>query len=824
MKKNSFRKYFKLLFLSIQPIVILPFAISLNEIVNNNKIEKKENNEVINNKNYQTDFEITPVYKSGKDKMVWLFYGEGYTKDQQSIFLNKVKGIVENIFNVKPFDEFTNLINIYAVNVISDNEWIVGDNHKKTYFGSYVNSASRVINLNYFGSLRLEILRNQIIENYLDPGAVIMENTILANSDSYYAGTNFQWYSVLTTQGVSLETLANGVIHEAAHGFASLTDEYIINSSSFLFGPNRSITNDLKEVPWNKFVGYKNVGAYKVDNSYIPVPFGQCIMSNHIYGKFCPVCEYEVHKNLNMMANNYEKYFIAKPELTVRYNSNLNINTIKLTTMFKNYTNENKKIKIVFKNKDNLFDEKIFDINSNKLEQLSYEKQLTGFNSQDSNDLIAEFIDLNTNKIFEKVGLNSDTKYFDININFKIIDKNEYIPNLGNTKIKIKEGDDYILDAPNFEGYEFVKSSENKNLSNVNSNKTIDYFYKPIDKKDVVLVLKDDKGKEVIRKKSIVYKNGLFVPNRNDFVVNYGWLVDPINKEYKYEDIVSQQEIQYIRRENYPRIELKQKDFPLGERVPALSMINIYKLNGKKDENFSSVEYMDYEILWDKEGTYPIDFWYTDKFFNEDNIQIERKKHERFFINVVGKGEINNDHIKAQEFINKFFVNSFTIPTKNNVDKIINGKSEYDKLNENIKTNIDKIISEDNTNYPNFNSYTEIFNITKSFLNKMELLLEKNLKINNSYINYIDSETYKKIINFESEFNNLQQNEKEYVDYKLGTSYLQLLNKSKNYNPTNENVKNNNFKSNLWWIILISITIPLLIISFFIYLFLKNKF
>lgn len=826
------RKYLKSLFLAIESIFVFSFCMSLSNVKDSNllienKFEKSEN--TLENKeirNYQTNFNITPVHKSGRDKLVWLIYGEGYTKDLQSTFVNDVKEIAKRMFDFEPYKQFSSYINVYAVNVISDYLWQEGDNNKKrTYFHSFTYPGKRFVNLNYFGSTRLRVLYKQIIDNYLDPGAKILENSVLVHDKKDgYGGTNFEWYSTLIKNKNPLMTTMI-MLHEASHGFAFLDDEYYLGGTA-REGVNRTKTNDLEKIKWNKFVGYKNVGAYEIEGSYIPTPYGQCLMSGYETGKFCPVCEYEIHRRLNQALDFAKDYFLLEPEVSLNYNWSTQISKLKFVTVFKNYENKNKNINVVFKNNGTPFLQKNFVIPNNGLEQLSINEDMKNFFINDPSQIIAEVIDNETNKIIYKAAIlkSKSTKTFDIKLNFKVLDSSKSLPIIQYSTIKVREGEDYLIDPPRIDGYEFVKTNLNSNIiSNLSSNQSIDYFYRSIDKKEIQIVVKDEQGKEIVRKKSTIYKSEYFIPKQNDLAFHYGWLVEPKKKKYKYYEIKENEEIEYIRKENYPFIELKKSNFEIGKRVGVSEMVNLRKMNGEIPEDQSGLSYMDNEIDWNKKGTYPIEFWYTNKYIDEDSIQRERTTNKKFFINIVDKDEIDNSEASSQNFMNNYFVNSYVEPTKDNIEKILNSKSHYDALEQNSKNNVDKMISNNNSNFGSFNSYMEIYNEVFNFSKKIENLMNK-LKVDNNYITTINDYTYKKILNFEIEFNALKQNEKEFIDYKLGVPYQNLLDKSKKYNQ-NSNNKNNaiNYTDSKWiWIIVVCSVISLIVIASLSLLFYKK--
>lgn len=852
-KRIKLKKHIGTFLLRVQPILLLPFAFSIgnfnlniehshdeileshNKDSNLESFTKSSSIALEDNQNYLTNFDITPIHKTGKDKMVWLIYAEGYTKDQIPKFITEAKAMVNNIFNIEPYNEFSSMINFYAVNVISENEWVPGDNFGKTYLNS--TSEGGILNLSYFGNGRLKFLNEQIVRNYLDPGARIIENTVMINSDSYFRAANSMWFSVILA--LSDEKFrANVAAHEAAHGFANLGDEYSMGVNANSIAPNRTLVSNLNEIPWKEFVGYKGVGAFPVDKNFIPTDWCLMRVTNNHSSKFCPVCTHRLYSILNSYSGNVKKYFVDDIELELTYNERGNPNGIKYRTMFHNYNrNEKMELKIQFESigsKNETYESNL-TIEPNEIKQLSGEKIIRVI----GNKIIVKLIDQKTNEILTygsydwKTVKKEKIKYYNVTTNFKNVNTNENIQKINTTTFKIKENSNHILTPPEINGYRYVKSSQlNNKINNINSDISVDYFYEPVNKKILNMLIKNENGTTLYTKEFDIFENQKkLITTRDDYIFDRTKKLEPLKKEYKYEELNDKQNIEYIVKENKPIIEVKKATFnvfPYGKRPSINDIVNLYKLNGEQPSDNGNLEYEDYKVNWNEPGTYEMTLWYKDKVFSEKSDIIWITTQKKVTITILKNGEIDDSKVKATNFMSNHFVDSYSLPTKDNADKIVQSKREYDNLTQSAKSEVDLIIKS-NSNFSNKKSYMEIFNEVNNFITKLENLLRTNLFFNGSYVTNVNSDTYKMIQNFETKFNQLPSNEKDFLDFKLGKSYLTLLNESKKYEQSN-NVNypqiekdTNNKKENLWLIITPSILIPIVLISIVLFFFFKKR-
>ena len=270
----------------------------------------------------KTLFPVYVVQKTGNDakRNVWLFVGDGYTVAEQEAFIHDMTSRVQRIMAMEPYRTFNGGINVYAVLVPSKesgagrdpNKDGTGGVMKDTYFQIRHNSfgLERLAWFNGEGEKRLEEIKKDLLDNYLDPRAKIMHTSILSNSTDYFGGG---------AVGYSVASLAAGeamVIHEASHGFANLADEYNGHPEE---SPNKTKITKLKKVPWKEFLGFRDVTLYTYgDGAHKPVKEG-CIM-NDLYRQhgYCEVCKEHVAEVLNEgLQEDRHAYYMAQPSLTI---------------------------------------------------------------------------------------------------------------------------------------------------------------------------------------------------------------------------------------------------------------------------------------------------------------------------------------------------------------------------------------------------------------------------------------------------------------------------------------------------------------------------
>jgi hypothetical protein len=260
--------------------------------------------------------EISEIMVNGStESMVDIaILAEGYTLDEMEMFKNDARELIDNLFTVEPFAAYKNKFNIRLVHSPSEESgtdipaegvW------KNTSFNSGFST---------FGIERyLTSPDYSEICNKADcvPWDQIV---VLVNTERYGGGGIYNFYSITSSR----HPLSKGVfVHEFAHAFAGLADEYYTSDVSYEgfynlnyepWEPNITTLVNFKS-KWAKHVSaglpvptpntpeYSNkIGVFE-GAGYVPKgifrPYHDCIMKSNSRKDFCPVCTMAIEKMIN---------------------------------------------------------------------------------------------------------------------------------------------------------------------------------------------------------------------------------------------------------------------------------------------------------------------------------------------------------------------------------------------------------------------------------------------------------------------------------------------------------------------------------------------
>ena len=146
-----------------------------------------------NTEKSKTTFPVQVIHKTGDDKenFVIVIMGDGYTAGQQDQFLEDATQKARGMLTWSPYREYSDRINIYAVQAVSNESGIgvYGGKSPDTYF--HVKVYGKAPGFTNGGDERAKALRTELEENYLDEGANVGTIHILCNdTGSYGASVN----------------------------------------------------------------------------------------------------------------------------------------------------------------------------------------------------------------------------------------------------------------------------------------------------------------------------------------------------------------------------------------------------------------------------------------------------------------------------------------------------------------------------------------------------------------------------------------------------------------------------------------------------------
>lgn len=275
-------------------------------------------------------FEVTTIHDSGlpdENSIVVVFMGDGYTAgtgaNQQGSWPNPVAGsflsqannAAQTLINTHPFNLFSHLFKIYAIQAISSNQEISGypigtDNTKDTYFGSYFykNDEDNQYYISMPDNKQTQALN---LANTVSNNVAMIQ--VLANANAHGGVAFWGNYSEATTVRLSLvatQSSSNSywkpawhgtVIHEFGHSFGQLMDEHDRSVGRNESRANATQISDPTTVKWSHWIGYEDITVRSVDNGwYVPAEDrGGCIMrASWANSEFCAVCASELTRRM----------------------------------------------------------------------------------------------------------------------------------------------------------------------------------------------------------------------------------------------------------------------------------------------------------------------------------------------------------------------------------------------------------------------------------------------------------------------------------------------------------------------------------------------
>ena len=270
-----------------------------------------------NTEKSKTTFPVQVIHKTGDDKenFVIVIMGDGYTAGQQDQFLEDATQKARGMLTWSPYREYSDRINIYAVQAVSNESGIgvYGGKSPDTYF--HVKVYGKAPGFSNGGDERAKALRTELEENYLDEGANVGTIHILCNDTGSYGASVNPLFSFSTNS----EDNSDGMVmaHETAHSIGGLGDEY----ERYTNKPNMSDTTDPEKIKWSKMLGFRGIGITNAGTDTAFAPSRECMM-RWLGQPFCEVCKMELARKLNNTdyVSKPAALYISDPEVSIPHN------------------------------------------------------------------------------------------------------------------------------------------------------------------------------------------------------------------------------------------------------------------------------------------------------------------------------------------------------------------------------------------------------------------------------------------------------------------------------------------------------------------------
>lgn len=270
-----------------------------------------------NTEKSKTTFPVQVIHKTGDDKenFVIVIMGDGYTAGQQDQFLEDATQKARGMLTWSPYREYSDRINIYAVQAVSNESGIgvYGGKSPDTYF--HVKVYGKAAGFTNGGDERAKALRTELEENYLDEGANVGTIHILCNDTGSYGASVNPLFSFSTNSEDNSDGTA--MAHEIAHSIGRLGDEYERYTSK----PNTSDTANPDTIKWSKMLGFRGIGITTAGTDTAFAPSRECMM-RRLGQPFCEVCKMELARKLNNTdyVSRPAALYISDPEVSIPHN------------------------------------------------------------------------------------------------------------------------------------------------------------------------------------------------------------------------------------------------------------------------------------------------------------------------------------------------------------------------------------------------------------------------------------------------------------------------------------------------------------------------
>jgi len=262
-------------------------------------------------------YDVVPIMENGPhDKKVDLvFLPEGYTADEMDKFQQDIKRMTDYMFAMRPFNQHKSDFNLYAVLVpsLESGTDVPGERiYRNTAFNS---------NFYTFDSPRYLTTRDLKAVHDAAATATYDQVYVLVNSGTYGGGG---FYNYLNLTSVDHTKSPQVFVHEFAHGFAGLADEYYDSEVSFEefynlkvepWEPNITTLVDFDrkwkgmmadDVPqptprkekYQNSLGLFEGGGYMAKGIYSPMM--NCRMKTNEAEGFCPVCAKAIEEAIQL--------------------------------------------------------------------------------------------------------------------------------------------------------------------------------------------------------------------------------------------------------------------------------------------------------------------------------------------------------------------------------------------------------------------------------------------------------------------------------------------------------------------------------------------
>ena len=457
----------------------------------------------------KTTFPVHVIHKTGNDKenFVIVIMGDGYTAQQQDQFVKDATQKAQGMLTWSPYKEYSDRINIYAIQTISNETGIseYGGKSVDTYF--HLRLFGKAIGFSNGGDQKAKDLREEMEKKYLDAGASVGTIHILSNTNGDFGASINSLFSFSTNSEDNSSGTA--MTHEVSHSVGGLGDEY----ERYTNKPNTSATSDADSIKWSKLLGFRGIGITMAGTETAFAPSRECMM-RWAGQPFCEVCKMELARKLNNTdyVSCPQKLYVADPEISIPHSrtgtldrdsekyrisekniTKANEKDLEFRTVVQNMVNQEQHLKMSFSIKDangitiKYHEEKEFTIPalSNWYDPDAARESLSIVFSNVSGlvkgDILeGKVIDTDTGKVLATDKTAGQT-WNTVNIHYQLKNADgtsSAIPDAATAMVYVPANTTYVLRKPDLSDYTYVGNSVNQDRITVTEAETdVTYYY-----------------------------------------------------------------------------------------------------------------------------------------------------------------------------------------------------------------------------------------------------------------------------------------------------------------------------------------------------------
>ena len=457
----------------------------------------------------KTTFPVHVIHKAGDDKenFVIVIMGDGYTAEEQDKFLRDAAEKARGMLTWSPYKEYSDRINIYAVQAVSNESGIseYGGKSVDTYF--HVAAYGKALGFTSGGTDKAKALRAELEENYLDAGANVGTIHVLCNSEGSFGASHNSLFSF----SANSEDNQNGTVmaHEIAHSIGRLGDEY----ERYTNKPNTSDTTNPETIKWAKMLGFRGIGVTQAGTETAFAPSRECMM-RWLGQPFCEVCKMELARNLNNTdyVSRPAAIYVADPEISIPHSktgtldrdsekyriSEKNITKannwdLEFRTVVQNMVNREQHLKMTFRimgadgTTVKYSEEKNYTIPAlANLYDPEIAKESLSITIPDVSGLVSgdkmegKIVDADTGEVLA-TDKTAEQAWSMVNLHYKVKKEDgttEDIPEAETTTVYVPANSTYTLRNPQLSGYSYIGNDSDGNVVNVaGENVDVTYYY-----------------------------------------------------------------------------------------------------------------------------------------------------------------------------------------------------------------------------------------------------------------------------------------------------------------------------------------------------------